>query len=111
MDSVREVMAVRYRELYGTTLGDTNSVVRVDLGQGEQGRAVAMYFWSLPAERRLPLRAYVAGFTLKNGVPINATLKRLVCVNGSRWASTLSTRIGKARRRGFMRRHCARCVR
>ena len=71
MDSVREVMAVRYRELYGTTLGDTNSVVRVDLGQGEQGRAVAMYFWSLPAERRLPLRAYVAGFTLKNGVPIN----------------------------------------
>jgi hypothetical protein len=25
----------------------------------------------LPAERRLPLRAYVAGLTLKNGVPIN----------------------------------------
>jgi hypothetical protein len=30
-----------------------------------------MYFWNLPAARRLPLRAYVAGFTLKNGVPIN----------------------------------------
>ena len=71
MDRIREVMAVRYRELYGTTLGDANSVVRVDLGRGEQGRGVTMYFWSLPAERRLPLRAYVAGFTLKNGVPIN----------------------------------------
>ena len=30
-----------------------------------------MYFWNLPAARRLPLRAYVAGFTVKNGVPIN----------------------------------------
>lgn len=71
VDCVREVMAVRYRELYGTTLGDANSVVRVDLGPGEEGRGVTMYFWNLPAERRLPLRAYVAGFTLKNGVPIN----------------------------------------
>jgi len=35
------------------------------------GRGVVMYFWNLPTERRLPLRAYVAGFTLKNGVPIN----------------------------------------
>jgi hypothetical protein len=66
MDTIREVMAVRYRELYGTTLGDPNSVVQVALGRG-----VIMYFWNLPAERRLPLRAYVAGFTLKNGVPIN----------------------------------------
>lgn len=66
MDTIREVMAVRYRELYGTTLGDPKSVVRAVLG-----RAVVMYFWSLPPERRLPLRAYVAGFTLKNGVPIN----------------------------------------
>ena len=30
-----------------------------------------MYWWNLPPERRLPLRAYVAGFTVKNGVPIN----------------------------------------
>ncbi|MGA8345331.1 MAG: hypothetical protein WB781_25595 [Candidatus Sulfotelmatobacter sp.] len=64
--TIREVMAVRYRELYGTTLGDPNSVVRAALGRG-----VVMYFWSLPVARRLPLRAYVAGFTLKNGVPIN----------------------------------------
>ncbi|MGC1646935.1 MAG: hypothetical protein WA741_13975 [Candidatus Sulfotelmatobacter sp.] len=66
MDSIRGVMVVRYRELYGTTLGDPNSVVRASLGRG-----VVMYFWNLPADRRLPLRAYVAGFTLKNGVPIN----------------------------------------
>ena len=66
MNTIREVMAVRYRELYGTTLGDPNSVVRAVLARG-----VVMYFWNLPVERRLPLRAYVAGFTLKNGVPIN----------------------------------------
>jgi len=66
MDAIREVMLVRYRELYGTTIGDPRSVVRATLGRG-----VVMYFWNLPVERRLPLRAYVAGFTLKNGVPIN----------------------------------------
>jgi hypothetical protein len=32
---------------------------------------VEIYFWGLPAEKRLPLRAYLAGFTVKNGVPIN----------------------------------------
>lgn len=63
---IREVMLVRYRELYGTTLADVSSVVRADLGRG-----VVMYFWNLPPARRLPLRAYIAGFTLKNGVPIN----------------------------------------
>ncbi len=63
---VREVMLVRYRELYGTTLGDPGSVVRADVGRG-----VSIYLWNLPPARRLPLRAYVAGFTLKNGVPIN----------------------------------------
>jgi hypothetical protein len=66
MNAIREIMVVRYRELYGTTLGDPRSVVRADLGRG-----VVMHFWGLPPERRLPLRAYVAGFTLKNGVPIN----------------------------------------
>jgi hypothetical protein len=30
-----------------------------------------MHFWGLPPTRRLPLRAYLAGYTLKNGVPIN----------------------------------------
>jgi hypothetical protein len=66
MDFIREVMVVRYRELYGTTLGDARSVVRADMGRG-----VEIYLWNLPPERRLPLRAYVAGLTLKNGVPIN----------------------------------------
>jgi hypothetical protein len=66
LNTIREVMAVRYRELYGTTLGDPQSVVRAALGRG-----VVMYLWNLPAARRLPLRSYIAGFTLKNGVPIN----------------------------------------
>ncbi|HSZ60608.1 MAG TPA: hypothetical protein VK828_02350 [Terriglobales bacterium] len=66
MDLIREVMVVRYRELYGTTLGDARSVVRADVGRG-----VEIYLWNLPPDRRLPLRAYVAGLTLKNGVPIN----------------------------------------
>jgi hypothetical protein len=66
MHAIREIMVVRYRELYGTTLGDPRTVVRADLGRG-----VVMHFWGLPPARRLPLRAYVAGYTLKNGVPIN----------------------------------------
>ena len=66
MDAIREVMVVRYRELCGTTFGDPNSVVRADLGRG-----VVMHFWGLPPARRLPMRAYLAGYTLKNGVPIN----------------------------------------
>ena len=66
MDLIREVMLVRYRELYGTTLGDPKSVVQADVGRG-----VTIYLWNLPPDRRLPLRAYVAGLTLKNGVPIN----------------------------------------
>jgi hypothetical protein len=66
LNAVREIMVVRYRELYGTTLGDSRSVVRADLGRG-----VGMYFWGLPPARRLPLRAYIAGYTLKNGVPVN----------------------------------------
>ncbi len=63
---IREVMLVRYRELYGTTLANPGSVVRADFGRG-----VSIYLWNLPPDRRLPLRAYVAGFTLKNGVPIS----------------------------------------
>jgi len=66
IDTIREVMLVRYRELYGTTLGDPSSVVRADVGRG-----VSIYLWNLPPERRLPLRSYIAGLTLKNGVPIN----------------------------------------
>jgi len=65
-DMLRETTTVRYRELYGITHGDPESVVRVNAGRG-----VEIFLWGLPPERRLPLRAYHAGFTLKNGVPIN----------------------------------------
>ena len=62
----REATSVRYRELYGTTRGEPGDVARADVGRG-----VEIYLWGLPAAKRLPLRAYQAGFTLKNGVPIN----------------------------------------
>jgi hypothetical protein len=66
LDIVRDALTVRYRELYGTTRGDPENVVEVDVGRG-----VHIYLWGLPPDRRLPLRAYHAGITLKNGVPIN----------------------------------------
>jgi hypothetical protein len=66
LQSVRDVMFVRYRELYGTTLGDPSTVVRAHVGRG-----VVLHLWGLPAAHRLPLRAYVCGYTLKNGVPVH----------------------------------------
>ena len=65
-DMLRDTTTVRYRELYGITHGDPENVVRADVGRG-----VEIFLWGLPPDRRLPLRAYHAGFTLKNGVPIN----------------------------------------
>jgi hypothetical protein len=62
----REATSVRYRELYGTTRGDPHDVVQFDVGRGVQ-----IFMWGLPPTKRLPLRAYQAGFTLKNGIPIN----------------------------------------
>ncbi len=66
MDLTRAVLTVRYRELYGTTRGDPSHVFEADVGRGVQ-----IFLWGLPPERRLPLRAYHAGLTVKNGVPIN----------------------------------------
>jgi hypothetical protein len=66
LDLCREATCVRYRELYGIAYGDPSTVVRADAGRG-----VEIFLWGLPAERRLPLRGYHSGFTLKNGVPIN----------------------------------------
>jgi hypothetical protein len=66
LDICRDAVTVRYRELYGTTRGDPDQVYQADPGRGVQ-----IFFWGLPPERRLPLRAYHAGFTLKNGVPVN----------------------------------------
>ncbi|HYL97829.1 MAG TPA: hypothetical protein VEZ90_02655 [Blastocatellia bacterium] len=66
LDMCRDATSVRYRELYGIPYGDATSAVRAEVGRGTE-----IYLWGLPPERRLPLRAYHAGFTLKNGVPIN----------------------------------------
>src|SRR5208283_3711413 len=66
LNMVRDALTVRYRELYGTTRGDPKSVVEADVGRG-----VRIFLWGLPPDRRLPLRAYHAGITFKNGVPIN----------------------------------------
>jgi hypothetical protein len=66
LDMCRDAVTVRYRELYGTTRGDPSQVY-----EANPGRGVQIFLWGLPPDRRLPLRAYHAGFTLKNGVPIN----------------------------------------
>lgn len=66
IDMLREAVTIRYRELYGITRGDPESVVRASVGRG-----VEIFLWGLPREKRLPLRAYHAGFTLKNGVPVD----------------------------------------
>jgi hypothetical protein len=66
LDLVKEVLGVRYRELYGTSNADPAWVVQADIGRGAE-----IYVCGMPPEKRLPLRAYLAGFTVKNGVPIN----------------------------------------
>jgi len=66
LDLLKEATGVRYRELYGTANADPAWVV-----QASPGRGVEVYFCGLSPEKRLPLRAYLAGFTVKNGVPIN----------------------------------------
>ena len=66
IDMARDALAVRYRELQGTTYADRNYAFEANVGRGVQ-----LFIWGLDAEWRLPLRAYYAGFTLKNGVPIN----------------------------------------
>jgi hypothetical protein len=66
LDLMKAATGVRYRELYGTSIADPSWVV-----QAKVGRGVEIYFWGLPPEKRLPLRSYIAGFTVKNGVPIN----------------------------------------
>jgi hypothetical protein len=66
IDMARDALTVRYRELHGSTHGDPNYVFEANVGRGVQ-----LFIWGLDAEWRLPMRAYYAGFTLKNGVPIN----------------------------------------
>jgi hypothetical protein len=66
LNLVREALTVRYRELYGTTRGDPAQVI-----EARAGRGIHIFLWGLPPDRRLPLRAYLAGLTVKNGVPVN----------------------------------------
>jgi hypothetical protein len=66
LNRMKAATGVRYRELYGTSIADPTWVVEANVGRG-----VEIYFWGLSPDRRLPLRAYLAGFTEKNGVPIN----------------------------------------
>ena len=103
LDLVKEATGVRYRELYGTANADPAWVA-----QANPGRGVEIYFWGLPPEKRLPLRAYLAGFTVKNGVPINY-VECISLFDWTRLASTLFLRIAMARPPGFTRRHCGSC--
>ena len=65
VDMAREASTIRYRELYGFTHGDPKHVYQAGLGRG-----VELFLFGVPAEKRLPLRAYHAMTIYKNGVPI-----------------------------------------
>jgi hypothetical protein len=64
LDAILETSAMRYRELYGFSHPDEAGVYRAAAGRG-----VDIYFFGVPPEWRLPLRAYHAGMFFKNGVP------------------------------------------
>ena len=64
LDLILDTSAVRYRELYGFSHPDEGAVFHADAGRG-----VELFFFGVPAEWRLPLRAYHAGMFFKNGVP------------------------------------------
>jgi len=66
IDMARDALAVRYRELHGSTHADPTYAFQADVSRGVQ-----LFIWGLDREWRLPLRAYYAGITLKNGVPIS----------------------------------------
>ena len=65
IEMAREASTIRYRELYGFTHGDPEHVYHAELGRG-----VELFLMGLPAEKRLPLRAYHSVMIYKNGVPI-----------------------------------------
>jgi hypothetical protein len=64
LDVTLATSAMRYRELYGFSHPDEAGVYHA-----EAGRGVDIYFFGVPPEWRLPLRAYHAGMFFKNGVP------------------------------------------
>ena len=65
LDLARDASTTRYRELYGFTHGDPARVVRAHLGRG-----LDLFVIGLPADKRLPLRAYHAAMIFKNQVPV-----------------------------------------
>jgi hypothetical protein len=64
LDVILDTSAVRYRELYGFSHPDADHVYRSDAGRG-----LVIYWFGVPPEWRLPLRAYHGGMFFKNGVP------------------------------------------
>lgn len=65
LNLARDASTTRYRELYGFTHGDPARVTRAHLGRG-----VDLFVVGLPADKRLPLRAYHAAMIFKNQVPV-----------------------------------------
>ena len=64
LDLIVATSAIRYRELYGFSHPDEGGVYHTHAGRG-----VDIYFFGVPPEWRLPLRAYHGGMFFKNGVP------------------------------------------
>jgi hypothetical protein len=64
LDIILDTSAMRYRELYGFTHPEETAVFHTAAGRG-----LDIYFFGVPPEWRLPLRAYHAGMFFKNGVP------------------------------------------
>ena len=64
LDVIVTTSAMRYRELYGFSHPDEAAVYHAAAGRG-----VDIYFFGVPREWRLPLRAYHGAMFFKNGVP------------------------------------------
>jgi hypothetical protein len=65
LNVIVDTSAVRYRELWGFLHPDSAHVYHADLGRG-----VDLFWFGVPKEWRLPLRAYHGGMFFKNGVPL-----------------------------------------
>jgi hypothetical protein len=65
LNVIIDTSAVRYRELWGFLHPDAAHIDHADLGRG-----VDLFFFGVPPEWRLPLRAYHGGMFFKNGVPM-----------------------------------------
>jgi hypothetical protein len=65
LDTARAAVTVRYREVHGFNYADPDDVV-----VAEAGRGVAIAWFGVLPEHRLPLRAHYGYLVLKNGVPI-----------------------------------------